>query len=379
MEKNYCVWNDMKKIFIFILTLFLSAEVFTAASETFRDFRKLFLDAQIAFDAQDFGQSLKLIELAKKARKERIDWELNTLKNSFRPAEVKYAGDSLITVKSVLLNKQDYDAIDIIDSYERFYGKNRFEDSVKKLLAFIETQYPYPEADFMAGKIYRLEGEYAFAHKFYSQAYRDAAVLDVPDEKYDILYALAENSLVQKRYEDYEKYLLLVAGLGNDYKNETLLDAMMNTIKSPKPDCMDKFFSLYRADNYRLLKAYYELAEYYSSAGEKQKTLKTAALCALTGFSRIYSIVLTRNPEFIFTGLSSLLKEASTYPDIVDWGVDNNVWKGFNFFAEECFRNECSVFAIKLYSVLKDCSPENYWKAEAAIRLDAITGKTENQ
>ena len=171
----------------------------------------------------------------------------------------------------------------------------------------------------------------------------------------------------------------MVAGLGNDYKNETLLDAMMNTIKSPKPDCMDKFFSLYRADNYRLLKAYYELAEYYSSAGEKQKTLKTAALCALTGFSRIYSIVLTRNPEFIFTGLASLLKEASTYTDIVDWGVDNNVWKGFNFFAEECFRNECSVFAVKLYSVLKDCSPENYWKAEAAIRLDAITGKTENQ
>ena len=199
MEKNYCVWNDMKKIFIFILALFLSAEVFTAASESFRDFRKLFLDAQIAFDAQDFGQSLKLIELAKKARKERIYWELNTLKNSFRPAEVKYAGDSLITVKSVLSEKQDYDAIDIIDSYERFYGKSRFEDSVKKLLAFIETQYPYPEADFMAGKIYRLEGEYAFAHKFYSQAYRDAAVLDVPDEKYDILYALAENSLVQKK------------------------------------------------------------------------------------------------------------------------------------------------------------------------------------
>ena len=73
------------------------------------------------------------------------------------------------------------------------------------------------------------------------------------------------------------------------------------------------------------------------------------------------------------------MKEASTYTDIVDWGVDNNVWKGFNFFAEECFRNECSVFAVKLYSVLKDCSPENYWKAEAAIRLDAITGKTENQ
>lgn len=369
----------MKKIFIFILTLFLSAEVFTAASETFRDFRKLFLDAQIAFDAQDFGQSLKLIELAKKARKERIDWELTTLKNSFKPAEVKYAGDSLITVKSVLSEKQDYDAIDIIDSYERFYGKSRFEDSVKKLLAFIETQYPYPEADFMAGKIYRLEGEYDFAHKFYSQAYRDAAVLDVHEEKYDILYALAENSLVRKKYEDYEKYLLLVVGLGNDYKNESLLEAMINTIRSPKQDCMDKFFTLYRADNYRLLKAYYELAEYYGSAGEKQKTLRTSALCTLTGFSRIYSVISARNPEFVFTGLSSLLKEASSYPDIVDWGVDNNVWKGFNFFAEECFRNECSVFAVKLYSVLKDCSPENYWKAEAAIRLDAITGKTENQ
>lgn len=196
MEKDYCVWNDMKKIFIFILTLFLSAEVFTATSENFRDFRKLYLEAQIAFDAQDFGQALKLIELAKKMRKERIDWELMTLKNSFKPAEVKYAGDSLVTIKSVLSGKQDYDAINIIDSYLRFYGAERFADSARTLLAFIETQYPYPEADFMAGRIYRLEGEYAFAHKFYSQAYKDAAVLDVPDEKYDILYALADNARV---------------------------------------------------------------------------------------------------------------------------------------------------------------------------------------
>ena len=373
MEKDYCVWNDMKKIFIFILTLFLSAEVFTATSENFRDFRKLYLEAQIAFDAQDFGQALKLIELAKKMRKERIDWELMTLKNSFKPAEVKYAGDSLVTIKSVLSGKQDYDAINIIDSYLRFYGAERFADSARKLLAFIEMQYPYPEADFMAGRIYRLEGEYAFAHKFYSQAYKDAAMLDVPDEKYDILYALADNARVQKKYEDYEKYLLLAVGLGGDYKNNTLLNAMVNTIKSPRSDCMDKFFTLYRADNFRLLKAYYELAEYYAGAGEKLKTLRTAALCALTGFSKIYSIVQMRNPQFVFTDIRSLLNEAASYGDIVDWGVDNNVWKGFNFFAEECFKNGCPVFAVKLYSVLKDCSPETYWKEEAAIRLAAIS------
>ncbi|MGP1457955.1 MAG: hypothetical protein ACTTKL_01405 [Treponema sp.] len=363
----------MKKIFVLSLCLFLSAEVSVQASGKFRDFQKLYFEAQIAFDAQDFGQALKLIELSKKARKERVDWELMTLKNSFKPAEVKYAGDSLVTIKSVLWGKQDYDAINIIDSYLRFYGTERFEDSARKLLAFIETQYPYPEADFMAGRIYRLEGEYAFAHKFYSQAYKDAAVLDVPDEKYDILYALADNARVQKKYEDYEKYLLLAVGLGDDYKNNTLLEAMVNTIQSPRADCMDKFFMLYRADNFRLLKAYYELAEYYSRAGDRLKTLRTAALCSLTGFSKVYSIVQMRNPQFVFTDIRALLKEAASYDDIVDWGVDNNVWKGFNFFAEECFKNGCPVFAVKLYSVLKDYSPESYWKEEAAVRLAAIS------
>ena len=362
----------MKNIFFLSLLLLLPPAVFSRSADVQEDFRRLFMKAQIAFDAQDYGQALKLVDLARKSRKDKIAWELTTLKNSFKPAGVKHAGDSLAAIKTVLKDKQDYDAIAIINAYERFYGTEKFEDSAKKLLGFIETLSPYPEADFMAGHIYRLEGEYDFACRFYTQAYKERAVLDVPDEKYDILYALAETSLTKQDYEQYEKYLLMVIGLGTDYKNETLLSAMIATIKGAKSDCLDKFFTLYRGGNYRLLKAYYELADFYKRAGAKDKTLRTAALCSLTGFSRIYSIVQKRNPEFVFTGLSSLLTEASVYSDIVAWGAENNVWKGFNFLADVCAENGNAVFANQLYSVLQEYSPEEYWKTEAKMKAAAL-------
>ena len=36
-------------------------------------------------------------------------------------------------------------------------------------------------------------------------------------------------------------------------------------------------------------------------------------------------------------------------------------------------KNECPVFAVKLYTILKEHSPEEYWRAEASVRLDVIT------
>lgn len=364
----------MKKFLICILISFLPlfSQTLKEPDYIYND-QRIFNDAEIAYENNDFSLALKLAEKAIETRKNRIDWEVFTLENSFKPAEVKYVGDFLSLSKNVLSERQDYDSLAIINRYEKKYGTQAFDDSKIKLIDFIKSKRPFPEADVLCANIYKLEGEYVLATSFYEKAFENASVLDIPDEKYSILYSLAEISSIQKKYDDYEKYLLLIVAQDSLYKDSAFIRAMNKTISSAKSNALEKFFSLYRAENFSLLKAYMDLAAYYDSKNIPEKALNCSALCALTGFTKIYEVIKKRNPEFEYSGLASVLKEVVLYQDIIDWGINNKVWQGFNEFAALAQRNNNPVFAVQLYSILKNYSPEEYWKNDAEIQFSRIT------
>lgn len=371
----------MKKTLLLIF--FAAVRIFTLFAEQMKkpDYilndRRIFTEAQIAFDNQDYGNALKLVDQAKNARRQKVAWEVYTLENSLKPFEVKRAGDFIPDIKPVLEERQDYDALEIISAYEKLYSLEFFDNSAKKLISFIKNHKEFPEAEYLCGKLYQIEGEYDFAESFFKKAFDFSSLLDVPEEKYDILYSLADISLIKKDLKRYEEYLILIVSQDAAFRDKSLIRAMKATIQSAKPDCMEKFFLMYRTDNFRILNAYFLLSEYYQEKNEMERALTVSALGALTGFSRVYDVVSKRNPEFEYTGLASLLIEACKYSDITEWGAENSVWKGFNDFAENSFKSECPLFAIKLYSVLKEHSPEEYWRKEAAVRLDVITGQAD--
>ncbi|MDE5897837.1 MAG: hypothetical protein K2H09_01025, partial [Treponemataceae bacterium] len=286
--------------------------------------------------------------------------------------EIKYVGDSIADSIPILQERQDYDALEIIEAYRKKPGLDFFNDSKKRLLEYVGSRSPYPEADFLAGYIYQLEGEYDVAERCYLKALESADVLDIPDEKYDILYALAEISLIRQDFSQYEKYLLNIVAQDNAFKDKGLIAAMNRTIRSRSADCLEKFFLLYRADNFRLLNAYFKLSDWYRKENAAERALDASALGALTGFTKIFTIVRTRNPEFQYEGFESLLDAAAAYPDVVEWGVDNNLWKGFYLFAEQAEKTGSTVFAEKLYTAILNHSPETYWREAAEARLEAF-------
>ena len=64
--------------------------------------------------------------------------------------------------------------------------------------------------------------------------------------------------------------------------------------------------------------------------------------------------------------------EVSLYSDIIEWGIDNSVWKGFYQFAEQALKNDYPVFAKQLFSVLEIFSPEEYWRDAASTKLNEM-------
>ena len=372
---------EMRRLLFGILVFFVSFGFCFSVQPEKPDYimndRRIFEEARISFEVQEYGNCLNLCERAEYARRAKTEWEVYTLKNSFKPAEVKIRGDVIDDVVPVLEERQDFDALEIIDRYRKYYGLERFDFSCKNLIDFIKSRKSFPEASFLKGRVYHLEGEYDVAEKLFLQALENSSILDVPDERYDILYALSEINFTQNDFRKYEEYLLLILSEDSAYRDSSLIAAMRNTIESKKSDCMEKFFKMYRAGNYRLLRAYFSLAGYYLSKNERKKALTCVSLGSLTAFTKIYDIVSKRNPEFEYSGFSELLKEASTYSDIVEWGKNNDVWKGFNDFADEAYRSSCPIFSVNLYSALKNSSPEEYWRLDAEKKLEKINGDSQ--
>lgn len=336
--------------------------------------RRIFEDARIAFENQEYGTALDLCNRAEAARKSTTDWEISTLENAFKPYEVKKKGDDINEVIPVLEEREDYDALEVIFRYKKYFGFESFNSSCKSLISFIQSRREFPEALFLKGKIFQIEGEYDLAETYLLQAYEYASILNVPDEKYDILYSLSDINYTKKDFAHYEEYLLLILKDDSAFMDSSLVSSMINTISSAKTDCLEKFFKMYRSENYKFLKAYFSLSSYYVEKNEKNRALSCAALGSLTGFTKIYNVISERNPDFVYKDFSSLLNEASSYDDLIDWGKNNGVWRGFNDFAEQAFRSSYSVFAMKLYEALQDSSPEEYWKLDASRKLKIVTG-----
>ena len=324
-----------------------------------------------AMDAQDYGKALKYAEDAILYRKQRIENQINTLKNSLSAKRVQAAGDHFDPVLAVLDNRKEYETASIINYYIKKKGRDYFEDSVNNLLIYLNNSKDFPEAHKIIGDIYKLEGEYEFAEEYYLMALEKSDVLDIPDERYELLYMLAEISRLQGDYPKMEVRLMNILAEDKNYRDSALKRSMLGTIASNKKDSVTKFFNLYRADSFKCINAYNQLAEYYHEANRKDKALEFAALAAVTSFTRISEILETRNSVYEYENLESFMQEASFYDDVVDWGRRNSAWRSFNILASYAAEYGYKNFSDSLLRVIARYSPEIYWQRDAVLQLSS--------
>lgn len=330
---------------------------------------KLLRRVLIEFDDGKYGEALRLANDAKTARREIVAWEADTLSYALKPREVQKANGVLSDVLSVLKKREDYDAVEIIERYVGKKSSSFFNNSADALVSYVSTRLSFPEADRLIGRIYALEGEYSLAKQYLINAWQNAPLLDVPDEQYDILYELSDIAFIEKNFDDYEKDLLLIVSGDSLLKNESFERAFMLIVQNNEAGAMEKFFTLFRSEDYAALAAYFKLARYYEERGFSDKALKAFALGSLTAFTKMHNTVKARDPEFEYKNLSLFFTEIKRFPDIVDWASERQLWKGFSDFAD-CVRKAGNErFAFDLYAALANSAPDDYWKKRSALKL----------
>jgi hypothetical protein len=333
---------------------------------------RLFRDARDEYRSENYGEALRLADEAKIERKNQIIWEVYTLQNSFKSFEVKKAADKLSAIIPILEKRQEYDSLEIIRRYETKMSVSYFNDSASRLIDYISERKDFPEADCIIGNVYKYEGEYNLAKEYFISAWKDASLLDVHDEQYDILYSLADIAYIEEDNESYEADLLLILSDDRYFKNIDLNDAMMLIIRNKQAGSMEKFFKLFRSEDFRSIEAYFDLADYYSQSN-KDKALKACALGVLTSFTKMYMTVKQRDPEYEYTQLTSLFEEISKYQDILDWADKNKIWEGFIDFARNVYEDGNADFSKDLYAALAGYLPDEYCRNKAEKGLGKIT------
>lgn len=358
----------MKNKITFLVVCFLSVcfvETLAAQSMTLTHIPKkpddsqnefyLMRKARSSYNSGEYGDALKHTEYAREYRKARIEWELYTLQNSLRPAEVRRVGNAMSEIMPVLETREDYDAIEIIVNYQKNPRSTQAALYADRLISYIGTYTEYPEADFMLGNIYYIEGDYDLAERYFQNSWKNRNLLDTPDEQYDILYRLADLSAMRGDYIAYEEYLTAVVRDDDYFKNTNMQDSLLRIIKSGRKGCVDNLFNLFRPKNYLMMRAYMRLSEMYAQDADKQRdALYMSALASLTGFTRMYSIITQRSAGYIYSGLADFLNIAESHHDISRWAYENDIWQSFRNLSVLARENGCEVFAQELTQVVED-------------------------
>ncbi|MBO4546770.1 MAG: hypothetical protein J5700_04240, partial [Treponema sp.] len=221
--------------------------------------------AQVAFDRADYGEAIALCEDARKSRGKELKWNSYVMQNTLSSPEVKRNGPFISDLIPVLKDREDFEALEIINAWLDRKGADYFDNSLPKLFEYLKRLNEYPECDFLLAKIYRLEGEYDLAMQYLKNARENTDLLDVSAQRFDIYYEAADLAKVMGDQKEWEGSLLLVVANDGLYKDDASRRAMVRTVGLKRKDLVNYFFMLHRYSAVNSIRAYFELGQFYKS------------------------------------------------------------------------------------------------------------------
>lgn len=360
--------------FLYILVCLFAASVQLYSAPLSSDAWKLLDQAQQAYDYGDFGKALLLCDEARQVHASLVTGYIRDLENAFSPQQVKRAGDDLSAVYAVLVERNDIVAKGILDAIFLNYPQDFFGRSVSRMMNWLSTRLVYPEADVIAGNVYRSEGEYPLALSYYEKAWLDRDAFDIPDERFILAYAMADLAAAQGSYGEQEKYLLLIvkedSAFGLPGHEPATLTALLRTLSGEKT--LEKFFSLYRHGNFVGMQAYKNLAELYSRSSRPERALPAAALGAVIAVTSLSKAVSARDFSWSYTKTSELFSKAGQNREIFLWAQNAGIWQMLEVFAEVLLDSRYASQAHYLYAELAAFCPDADTARRAASVLEVI-------
>ncbi|OHD28202.1 MAG: hypothetical protein A2Y38_14960 [Spirochaetes bacterium GWB1_59_5] len=329
------------------MVLFLSTGLCSAQSLQFSGGEPAWLSLERgkrAFGDKDFGEAIMQFDSAIAVRRGTFTTAAGRLDQALEAKAAVTAGDSLRAVLAAFAAEdflqRDYDRLAagrattskpflealrrerISDSHRAFIDvlllvleyrpMEAMNDSISTLRNRVRLLITYPEAEYWKGRVFFIEGELSLAELQYKRAYSMIPSLEIPDELYTILYAMAELYDAHSDFVAWENVMTSIVENNDKTIDAFLREAMMATLLD---DGFNRFMTLYRINPSYSLEANAALASFYLERGRAPAVMHAAIAVNMT-LTRAIAMMELKDRNYTWNGLEEFLRSAAQRKDI---------------------------------------------------------------
>ncbi|MDR2048506.1 MAG: hypothetical protein LBP69_03550 [Treponema sp.] len=317
-----------------------------------------------------YGEALRCFEDARGERENkyaRLEQDLITVL-SIR--EVRRLGDDLTLVETYIQKEFRTAAAAALNELYYRFPRSSLGNSAAKALERLGSLKKYPEAEYWIGEVYRSEGEYGIALAQYQKAYDQKELVEEPGFGLDILYRIADISVLRRDDLGMEKTLNEILKTDDSWSEENLSRSMM--INSAVNNGLDRFLVLYRNDRADLEKAHRLLGLYYYRSNRQNRAVEHLLFSFLIQNTVIIEALKKQRYDYRFTTLETLLRdiaesERDLRRELERYMTDSEYYRVLYYLGNAFYGSGRSTAARGIWSFLANGPPE--WRSRAQSQL----------
>jgi tetratricopeptide (TPR) repeat protein len=282
--------------------------------------------------------------------------------------EVRRFRDALDLIEIYIEERGQINARQALDELYYRVPKASLGNSARNALTRLSRLKDYPEAEYWIGETYRAEGELEIALRQYERAYNQRELLETPGFEIELLYKMADIHRIRQEYTQMEEKLLEILKedtlwTGN---NTFIRTAMTRTLEN---DGIDRFLTLYRYNNPRMLRAHQLLGYYYYATSRHVHAVEHLLFVFLIQNSIVMDEIIRSRFDFAYTTLDDLLAEAAARPALSAYFEETEYYKTMYYLGTAFLGYGKPVPAGDFWNALSRQTNAGEWRNRALSQL----------
>jgi tetratricopeptide (TPR) repeat protein len=196
-----------------------------------------------------------------------------------------------------------------------------------------------PEAEMAIGDVYMTQGEYVIAEKQYTKAYEEHRVFSIPNQKYTVLYKLADLYERWNKYDKMEAELLTIVKDSEVFTGEKYAFFKRKLQESYLTKGINRMVKLYRLEDTFATRAHLKLAVFYYKTGRYYPAFENSLFGVLTiisqGIEELKAWIpdYPENAQYPEFDLKVFLELGYSYPSVRDYLEEMRIFEQLYYLA----------------------------------------------